>query len=526
MNDLCCSIVQPQRDCGVVRAAAVDLQPIVLAHEPDFRIGDVQVRPAARELIVGDHHACLEPRVMQVLIGLHRAGGAVVTKDELIERCWNGRIVGEDAISRVMSRLRTAASHDARGQFRIETITKVGYRLVEVAATAGPPPANENHEDGSTPARRSRRAVLVGAGAAFLTGGGVLGLDLVRRERLEGEARELADEASRALLLGSPDADASAVGMLQRAATLEPDSPTVQGRLALSYMKMIRTADPEQRTALRERGLSSARRALELEAGQPDAEAALLTATPLFRNWLAFERVSTPAYQRHPDHLELCILRATLLAAVGRIGEILEPCVKAVKRAPVHPDVQCYYALTLLQLGRLEQGEMQLERCFGLWPRRLSIFTLRFDHLVYNHRADEALRMIRDRARRPGVLWPIYVELAEARAVAVADGRPEQVKATLDRFEKSAQENVWLAQDAIMFAANRGDLDRAFRILDALYFGRGFRVPGEERDRMTFFLFWRVMAPVRRDPRFAQLIRALGLDTYWQQSGSQHLVTA
>lgn len=66
---------------------------------------------------------------MQLLVALHRAGGAVVSKDDLLQSCWEGRVVGEDAINRVVSRLRGVAK-EAGGQFRIETITKVGYRLI------------------------------------------------------------------------------------------------------------------------------------------------------------------------------------------------------------------------------------------------------------------------------------------------------------------------------------------------------------------------------------------------------------
>lgn len=509
----------------------MDLGPIILAHEPDFSIGNVSVRPSARELVTAGSHTVLEPRVMQLLVALHHAQGAVVTKDDLIRSCWNGRIVGEDAISRVVSRLRQAARQDAGGQFRVETITRVGYRLAVEAAAGEPEPEPEPEGELAPSAmmerpERSRRAVLLGAGGVFLTACGALGVDLVRRDTLEGEAKALAEEAGRVMLLGNPDEDASAAGMLQRAALLEPDSATIQGQLALGYMRMLRTAAADQKAALRQRGLAAARRALDLDPDQPDAQAALLTITPIFRNWLAFEKAAAAPYRDHPDHLILCILHANLLAEVGRIAEILPACVKAAKRAPVHPDVQSYYALTLLELGRLEQGEAQLERCFGLWPRRMTVFTRRFNYLLYNHRAEEALRMIRDRGRLPTNLTAQDIALAEVKAAAIADGRPRQVEAALDRWEEAARQGIELAEDAIMFAANRGDLDRAFRLLDALYFGRGFTVPGSDSDRSTYFLFWRVMKPVRLDPRFALLTRSLGLDAYWQQSGSRRLVIA
>lgn len=115
----------------------MDCAPIVLAHEPAFRIGQAEFRPATREALLNGYHSVLEPRVMQLLVALHRAQGGVVTKDQLVQSCWAGRVVGDDAINRVVSRLRNAAEKMG-SPFRVETITKVGYRLSGPSAPAIP----------------------------------------------------------------------------------------------------------------------------------------------------------------------------------------------------------------------------------------------------------------------------------------------------------------------------------------------------------------------------------------------------
>jgi TolB-like protein/DNA-binding winged helix-turn-helix (wHTH) protein len=72
----------------------------------------------------------VEPRVMQVLVALVRAGGAAVSRDELIQSCWDARVVGEAAIHRCISKLRELADGGAGGKdFEIETIARIGYRL-------------------------------------------------------------------------------------------------------------------------------------------------------------------------------------------------------------------------------------------------------------------------------------------------------------------------------------------------------------------------------------------------------------
>jgi len=104
---------------------------IDLAREAPFRLGAGEVRPATREIVWSDQRETLEPRVMQVLVALARAGGEVISRDSLIRDCWNGRIVGDDAINRCIVQLRRTA--ERVGGFGVETIPRVGYRLTDVS---------------------------------------------------------------------------------------------------------------------------------------------------------------------------------------------------------------------------------------------------------------------------------------------------------------------------------------------------------------------------------------------------------
>src|SRR5215203_6717553 len=107
---------------------------IDLAREGDFAVGALSVRPTAREVEAAAGKVTLEPRVMQVLVALGRKPGAVVSRDELISRCWAGRVVGDDAIHRCIARLRRLS--DSHGEFVVETVPKVGYRLIPKAQPA------------------------------------------------------------------------------------------------------------------------------------------------------------------------------------------------------------------------------------------------------------------------------------------------------------------------------------------------------------------------------------------------------
>lgn len=67
---------------------------------------------------------------MRVLIALVEADGAVLSRDDLIQRCWEGRVVSEDAINRCIGQLRRLAKSGDEPCFTIECIPRVGYRLL------------------------------------------------------------------------------------------------------------------------------------------------------------------------------------------------------------------------------------------------------------------------------------------------------------------------------------------------------------------------------------------------------------
>src|SRR4051812_39390828 len=96
---------------------------IHLASRSDFEIGTLRVRPSLREVGTGSQAERLEPRVMQALVALAERPGDVISRDVLLERCWGGRIVNDDAINRCMTKLRkVGAKH---GAFSIEAIARV-----------------------------------------------------------------------------------------------------------------------------------------------------------------------------------------------------------------------------------------------------------------------------------------------------------------------------------------------------------------------------------------------------------------
>lgn len=123
----------------------VDLWPsptasrIDLGKEPAFDLGGMRVQPAERTIILNGERRDLQPRVMQVLVALAKAHPNVVSRDKLIELCWEGRVVGDDALNRCILALRHLAQGFTPVPFAIETVPRIGHRLVEGPLENGEP---------------------------------------------------------------------------------------------------------------------------------------------------------------------------------------------------------------------------------------------------------------------------------------------------------------------------------------------------------------------------------------------------
>jgi DNA-binding winged helix-turn-helix (wHTH) protein/Flp pilus assembly protein TadD len=508
---------------------------IVLAHEPPFHIGAAEFRPATREVLFGGQLSVTEPRVMQLLVALHRAGGSVVTKDELATLCWDSRIVGEDAINRVVSRLRAVAEKQAGGQFRVETITKVGYRLVPAngAAADAPTAASEAAAAEKRPRHLGRRELLIGGAALGIAAAGI-GWPLFNRDPMPPDARLLVDGARTSLREATVEQTDNAVGKLRQAVQLAPHSAEAWGMLGYAYMRAAAKAPSADRPGLHARGAEALSRAFALDPHQADALTAQLWATPLYRNWYGYETAARAAYARHPEHPELSAALGGLLVQAGRFREALPLYDEALPKMPLSPPIHGCRAMLLWSLDRLDEAEAAIAKAFTLLPRNYGVWFTQVYFLMYNGRARQAAAMIAEKDTRPLGIPEWNYDLVSLQANALANGDRAEIRRTVDIWRKAAERGSGFTMNASLFAASVGDLDETFRLLNALYFNRGYALPDNYfsteqamysgTERYTYSLFVPQMAKARRDPRFALLTRELGLDDYWRRTNSRSLV--
>ena len=160
----------------------------------------------------------LEPQVFDVLVHLVRNHDRVVTKDELLQAVWNGRVVSEDALTSRISAARRAIGDTGEDQQLIRTVQRRGFRFV---GHVGEQSTGGENGGGRHPSHGSYRK-LSAAGRQFpanvrrrAPGGGI-----GRQRTAPGQDRQLAQSSRVRLAKSGVVAIVSAAGRAMPADSL------------------------------------------------------------------------------------------------------------------------------------------------------------------------------------------------------------------------------------------------------------------------------------------------------------------
>ncbi len=144
--------------------------------QPTYEFGSFRVNTHTKRLWRGGEPLPLAPKVLETLLVLIASRDRVVTKDELLERIWDGAAVEEGGLTRNISVLRKALGETPDAHTYIVTVPGKGYRFVaEVREFEGPgSAAHEPVFDGRAEVERRhprwRAWLAVGGCAAVLAG--------------------------------------------------------------------------------------------------------------------------------------------------------------------------------------------------------------------------------------------------------------------------------------------------------------------------------------------------------------------
>lgn len=498
------------------------MRAIVLAHEDDFSIGPVNVKPSVRTVERAGRREILEPRVMQVLVVLAQSPGDVVSRDDLVEACWGGRIVGDDAVNRVIARLRRTADGIGVGVFAVDTVTRVGYRLRLLDGDEVAIPAKEGI---------NRRAVVAGGGALVAAAGAAW---LILRGRSEGpsispESAAMLQQAKIAQWQNTREGQNQAIGLYRQVVTREPGYADGWGYLATAYAWTAHYRKSDEARMLRERAQAAAAQGFALDAGNPLAQLGSATARPFPGNWLTIERALRDAVSKRPRNDDLSFSLALLLGSTGHGLEALKYMKFVLPSGPT-PGVYFYQAQLLWSAGRMEDLDNLLADARRLYPTHFALWFIRFYSFIFSGRAQEAIALSADTVNLPTGIDPDEIAAVTRVADALAMPSPAKTERVATEWMERAHKGAGYAENAVQFMAALGRTDDAFAILRAYYFSEGFDC-GEVRftssqgtytphnDRLTWFLFNPAIAPLRSDARFAKLMNDLRFTDYWRASG-------
>jgi len=95
-----------------------------------YVFADCELDCERRELRRNGTAVHLEPQVFDVLVHLVRNHDRVVTKDELLQAVWLGRVVSEDALTSRISAARRAIGDTGEDQRLVRTVQRRGFRFI------------------------------------------------------------------------------------------------------------------------------------------------------------------------------------------------------------------------------------------------------------------------------------------------------------------------------------------------------------------------------------------------------------
>ena len=537
-----------------------------LTRTADFELGAATVRPSLCEVTTGDRRVRLQPRIMQVLVALARADGEAVTRDALVESCWGGLSIGEDAINRCIGRLRRLSETDIPGAFSIETLARIGYRLTRAVAQeddAGDEPAAlaAPRRTRAWPFAAAAGLILMAAAAAWLALGrpgpipqaeriAILPFETSGSDPLpKAFAEELVDGVSNALVKSdlkvmSSDAGARLSGSARGdAAAKLGASYLLDGRVqgdAQALRLNVHLDDLRQRAVLW--SATFTRPASQAQAMQE--EVAIKIADVLH---CALDRSNFPNGQSDNETLGIYLRACDLMHDMDAQDQVRDLLRKVVARQPrfarawsslavasemaadnLPPDqaaqarrdarAAAKRALELdpkdgyafMALGDLSPRRAHWAETNAFYLRGLS---LEPDNAALNEReagfladvgrVDEATTF----AQRAYALDPLSPVMANTLANQLShDGRIEEARATIDRAARlwPDDHDVWSTRMAV--EAREGDPDRALALIN----DSASRPAEWEPDRLAP---WRNLALARKS-RSSALIDALVRDEF------------
>jgi DNA-binding winged helix-turn-helix (wHTH) protein len=435
-----------------------------------YRFGDFTLDVRERRLLQGSETVRLPPKSFDVLVTLIHEQGRLVTKRDLLARVWPDTFVEEGILTVHVSALRKAFGDDAAADRWIETVPRAGYRFNGLVSRV------RTDVVGRDPGTPVEAYEFVGAGRAHL---------------LSGSSTEMPE----------------ALSAFRAALAVDPECAPAYAGLAITRCTQAYFRSVPHTEAYAE-AKASARRALAIDDGSADAQAALGAVQFLSEwNWAAADRSLRRALEIDPDHTEALLQYGALNDALGNGALGLRLKQQALARAAHSPLLMIEIALSFAVQRRFDDTIAWIRKALALDPKNL--------------RAAEFL------TATCFLVGDLPALMAEKRRSAEVFGLSSDARAAMERDLCALQEvhsrggklAVW--RQLIEHSPNRddsrssmrlavlhgavGDLDAAFCHLE--------RAVTLRDPHLVYLGVYAIWDPLRDDPRMAKVLARIGLPT-------------
>jgi TolB-like protein/Tfp pilus assembly protein PilF len=472
-----------------------------------YRFARFELDTAKVELRADGAVCCVEPQVFALLTLLVENRERLVSKDEIVEKVWDGRVVSDAAVASRIKSARKALGDDGVTQRFIKTIHRQGFRFVAdakvvragVADPGGGKPAFQSADQTSRPSIAVLPFRLIGVPGSYAAIADALPHELIaelsRLRWLFVTAR-----GSSFRLRGS-DADLGEIGQLLGVRYCLSGTVEMAGASLAVTVELIDTRDGgvvwaehfagsiDDVHQIREDIRSRILAALEIQIPLHEAALARLTVTENLDAWSAYHlglqhmyrfnrkdnAAATALFQqavtRDPGfarahaglsfvHFQTAFMRYSDDLA-GAIAQARRFAVRGLELDPIDPFVNFTMGRTFWLEGDLESSLAWLERATSISPNYAQGVYARAWTESLAGRGLEGRRHV-DLAMRLSPLDPLYYAMLATRAFThMVMGEDAEAVVWAERAARSPGAHVLIALIAVAAHALVGDEVRA-----------------------------------------------------------------
>ena len=297
----------------------------------------------------------------------------------------------------------------------------------------------------------------------------------------------------------SADGIKQAIGQFEEAIARDPRFALGHVGVADSYLLLEQYAGVPSRDSL-PKARAAVDRALELDASLPEAHTSSAMIHQFMWQWARADEGFRHAISLNPNYATAHHWFALSLIMRGRLDDSFREIKRAQELDPLSPIIGAVVAIVLVHRNEMGAAIEQCQKLIELYPNHQAGYDWLGLAYLRQGRIAEAVAM------REKVVEISPKSTAQAALLghhyAISNRRPE-AEAILKEVENRYAQREAVGQSPATVCIGLGDYDQAFAWLEKDF--------AEHSAELQFIVLRLQFDPIRRDPRYVDLIRRMGL---------------